>query len=220
MTLTEENYLKTIYHLEKTSNGEVSTSSIAEEINTKASSVTDMIQRLADKELLSYTPYRGVTLMEAGRKHAISVIRKHRLWECFLLEKLHFSWDEVHEIAEELEHIQSDKLTDRLDEFLGFPKVDPHGDSIPDRHGNFQKVQKQLLSECPDGFEGVFIGVRDTSPEFLRYLDKHSISIGNVIKVYFREPFDQSVEIGIQSKKLVITQKTANNLYLQSTKVN
>ncbi len=215
MTLSEENYLKSIYHLEKTYSTGVSTSAIAEFLDTKASSVTDMVQRLADKNLLSYKPYRGVTLLEAGRKHAVLVIRRHRLWECFLVDKLNFSWDEVHAIAEELEHIQSQKLIDRLDQFLGFPKVDPHGDSIPDKEGKFTTIQKYLISECVEGAAGVFVGVKDSSPEFLQYLDKQSIALGDLIQIIHRESFDQSVEIVVHNKTVVVSNKTASNIYLR-----
>lgn len=215
MTLSEENYLKTIYHLEKTHPEGVPTSAIAEYLDTKASSVTDMVQRLADKNLLSYKPYRGVTMMNDGRKHAVLVIRRHRLWECFLVDKLNFSWDEVHDIAEELEHIQSQKLIDRLDQFLGFPKVDPHGDSIPDRDGKFATIQKYLLSDCVEGATGIFVGVKDSSAEFLQYLDKQAIALGDMIQVIHRESFDQSVEIIVHNKTVVVSQKTATNIFLR-----
>ena len=145
-TLSEENYLKAIYHLEAFSGKGISTNAIAEKVDAKASSVTDMVKKLADKEVLFYKKYRGVTLSDLGNKIAISVIRKHRLWELFLVEKLNFSWDEVHDVAEQLEHIKSPKLINELDAFLGFPKKDPHGDPIPDKEGKFQKIEKQLPS--------------------------------------------------------------------------
>ena len=145
-TLSEENYLKAIYHLESISGKGISTNAIAKKLNTKASSVTDMVKRLAEKEVLVYKKYQGVSLTDYGSKTAVEVIRKHRLWEVFLVEKLNFSWDEVHDVAEQLEHIKSPKLINELDTFLGFPKTDPHGDSIPDKDGNFQKIEKKLLS--------------------------------------------------------------------------
>lgn len=215
MTLSEENYLKTIYHLEKQYSDGVPTNAIADELSTKASSVTDMVQRLADKKLLSYKPYRGVTLNDTGLKHAIVVIRRHRLWECFLVDKLNFSWDEVHDIAEELEHVESEKLIDRLDQFLGFPTVDPHGDSIPDKSGKFATVQKYLLSDCVEGAAGHFVGVKDSSSEFLQYLDKQSIALGDLIQVLHREAFDQSVEIILHNRAVVVSHKTASNIYLR-----
>ena len=146
MTHSEENYLKTIYHLNNLSDGEVSTNAIAEMIETKASSVTDMLKKLAEKDLVNYKKYQGVSLTEKGRLSAKMIVRKHRLWEVFLVEKLDFSWDEVHDIAEQLEHIKSEKLVNKLDDFLGNPTEDPHGDPIPDANGNIIKIEKMLLS--------------------------------------------------------------------------
>src|SRR3984885_5178673 len=136
-TFTEENYLKAIYHLSHES-GSVSTNQIAAALNTKAASVTDMLKKLADKALINYEKYQGVTLTSAGQKIALHIIRKHRLWEYFLVEKLNFKWDEVHEMAEEMEHISSVELIDRLDKFMDYPKHDPHGDPIPDSDGKFK----------------------------------------------------------------------------------
>lgn len=215
MTLAEENYLKAIYHLENQSLNGVSTNALAEEMQTKPSSATDMIKKLAEKNMIAYVPYQGVNLSEDGKAYAIKVVRKHRLWEVFLVEKLNFSWDEVHEVAEQLEHIKSEKLTDKLDEFLDFPKIDPHGDPIPDKHGNFAKISKMLLSECAMGDEGIFVGVKDSSAAFLQYLDKQQISLGITIKILHKEDFDQSLEIAINSNNLNISQKTATNMYIK-----
>src|ERR1700749_201692 len=144
-TLAEENYLKSIYHLSL--NGAIaSTNQLAAQLNTKASSVTDMLKKLAEKELINYTPYQGVTLTPPGEKIAINIIRKHRLWEYFLVEKLNFKWDEVHEMAEEMEHISSNELIDRLDKFMGYPKYDPHGDPIPDCNGLIKVHDLKLVS--------------------------------------------------------------------------
>ena len=174
MTLSEENYLKTIFHLYNEAEVEVNTNAIAEVMNTKASSVTDMLRKLSEKKLINYVKYQGVTLTSLGREKAVSIVRKHRLWEVFLVEKLDFSWDEVHEIAEELEHIESEKLIDRLDAFLGFPETDPHGDPIPNKEGVFEKTLKTLLSEFDENEKGVCIAVKNTSKEFLMYLNKVS----------------------------------------------
>lgn len=193
----------------------VSTNAIAEQMETKASSVTDMIKKLAEKDLANYVKYQGVSLTKTGRLTATTVIRKHRLWEVFLVEKLNFSWDEVHDVAEQLEHIDSDQLTDKLDEFLDFPKVDPHGDPIPDKEGNLAKISKMLLSECQVGDEGVFIGVRDSSAAFLQYLDKQRISLGNKIGILHKEEFDQSLEISINGSVVNVSHKTASNIFLQ-----
>ncbi|PKA82838.1 DtxR family iron (metal) dependent repressor [Ulvibacter sp. MAR_2010_11] len=215
-SLAEENYLKAIYHLEQQMQGEVSTNAIAERMDTKPSSVTDMVQKLAEKEVLSYKKYKGTLLTPNGRKIAASVIRKHRLWEVFLVEKLNFHWDEVHEIAEQLEHIQSDELVTRLDKFLGNPDFDPHGDPIPDKHGNVKRTEKKLLSECNKNQRGVCVGVKETSPEFLQYLDKRKISIGTKVKVLGKEFFDGSMIIQVGSDQFFISQKIAENLYVQT----
>jgi DtxR family Mn-dependent transcriptional regulator len=215
-TLSEENYLKAIYHLEAFSGKGISTNAIAEKVDAKASSVTDMVKKLADKEVLFYKKYRGVTLSDLGNKIAISVIRKHRLWELFLVEKLNFSWDEVHDVAEQLEHIKSPKLINELDAFLGFPKKDPHGDPIPDKEGKFQKIEKQLLSTLEVNQFGICVGVCDSSSEFLKYLDNNNISLGKKIAVLSKEPFDGSLTILINTKKITISKKISNNIYIQS----
>ncbi len=219
MTLSEENYLKAVYHLEKHYKKGVPTNALAEEMQTKAPSATDMVKRLARKKLLNYEPYQGSTLTRSGELHALKVIRKHRLWEYFLVEKLAFSWDEVHEIAEQLEHIQSEKLTDRLDEFLGSPTVDPHGDPIPDKQGCFAPVKKTLLSNCQPGGEGVFAGVVDSSKQFLQYLDKQHIALGDCIKIVSKETFDDSFVIVVEGVEKTISRKIAVNMYLKLEKV-
>ena len=145
MTFSEENYLKTIYHLTTASDAEVSTNAIAEKMETKASSVTDMLKKLAEKGLINYKKYQGVSLTQDGKLAAKMSVRKHRLWEVFLVEKLGFSWDEVHDIAEQLEHIKSEKLINKLDDFLDNPTEDPHGDPIPDREGRIIKIEKQFF---------------------------------------------------------------------------
>ncbi len=215
-TLAEENYLKIIFHLQHELQGEISTNAIAEQMETKPSSVTDMVQKLAEKRLLEYKPYKGVTLTPDGRKVATGVIRKHRLWEVFLVEKLNFHWDEVHEIAEQLEHIQSEELIIRLDKFLGSPDFDPHGDPIPDKHGVLKRTEKKLLSEIEIDQSGVCVGVKESSTEFLQYLDKKKISIGTKIKVLGKEFFDNSMVIMVGKEQLSISNKIAENLYIQT----
>lgn len=212
---SEENYIKAIYHLSLISEKGISTNAIAEKLETKASSVTDMVKKLSDKNLLEYIKYQGVTLTDLGRKTATNIIRKHRLWEVFLVEKLNFSWDEVHEVAEELEHINSSKLIDELDAFLGYPKQDPHGDPIPDKDGNIPKIRKRVLSVLEKNDIGVCVGVKDTSAEFLQFLDKKEIKLGLKIKVIEIEPFDGSLTIEINGRKLSISNKIASNLYIQ-----
>jgi DtxR family Mn-dependent transcriptional regulator len=214
-TQSEENYLKAIYHLELISNKGVSTNAIAKKLTTKASSVTDMIKKLSEKEVLIYKKYQGVQLTVFGKKTAANIVRKHRLWEVFLVNKLNFSWDEVHDIAEQLEHIQSRKLTDELDAFLGFPKRDPHGDPIPDKEGNLNTIEKSLLSTLKEGEIGICVGVNDSSSEFLQFLDKQEIVLGQKVKVLEKEPFDDSLSIEITERKFSISNTIANNLYIQ-----
>jgi DtxR family Mn-dependent transcriptional regulator len=212
---SEENYLKAIYHLGNSSQKGVSTSDIANKLDTKASSVSDMIKKLSDKKLVVYKKYYGVNLTKKGKLIAASVVRKHRLWEVFLVDKLNFTWDEVHDVAEQLEHIKSKKLMEELDSFLGFPKTDPHGDPIPDKKGNLQTIEKTLLSNLKKGESGICIGVKDSSSDFLQYLDKQNIKLGDQIKVMDKEAFDESTHIQIANRNMNISKKIAANLYIQ-----
>ena len=215
MTFSEENYLKTIYHLTSSSNREVSTNEIAEMIATKASSVTDMLRKLAEKDLLNYKKYQGVSLTEKGKLSAKMIVRKHRLWEVFLVEKLNFSWDEVHDIAEQLEHIKSEQLINKLDDFLGNPTEDPHGDPIPDAYGKIIKTEKLLLSELPQNQTGICVGVKDSSTEYLKYLNKNQIALGTKIEIITKEEFDQSLKIIVENQELIISNKIASNLFVR-----
>jgi DtxR family Mn-dependent transcriptional regulator len=215
MTFSEENYLKAIYHLTTSSEAEVSTNAIAEMMETKASSVTDMLKKLSEKDLINYKKYQGVSLTDNGKLAAKMIVRKHRLWEVFLVDKLDFSWDEVHDIAEQLEHIKSEQLINKLDDFLGNPTEDPHGDPIPDAHGRIIKVEKQLLSELVENQVGVCVGVKDTSSEFLQYLDKQEIALGSKIECVSKESFDLSLKIKVNDKELTISNKIASNLFVK-----
>lgn len=215
MTFSEENYLKTIYHLTTASGQEVNTNSIAEKMETKASSVTDMLRKLAEKDLVNYKKYQGVSLTEKGNLSAKMIVRKHRLWEVFLVDKLNFSWDEVHDIAEQLEHIKSEQLINKLDDFLGNPTEDPHGDPIPNAQGKIIKIDKQLLSELQENQIGICVGVKDTSSEFLKYLDKQEIALGSKIEFLSKETFDLSLKIKVDNKELTISNKIASNLYVK-----
>ena len=217
MTLSEEDYIKAIYHLGMVSNKTVSTNAVADQMETKPSSVTDMVKKLSDKGLVNYKRYKGVSLTELGKKTALSIVRKHRLWEVFLVEKLNFSWDEVHDVAEQLEHIKSDKLVDRLDKHLGYPQVDPHGDPIPSKKGEFKKTVKKLLNEVPIRTSGICVGVKDSSPPFLKFLDKNKIALGDTITVVDKEEFDGSIHIQIKGSDLHISNLIATNLYLKIT---
>lgn len=215
LSFAEENYLKAIYHLAEQSGHSVSTNAIAEELNTKAASVTDMIKRLSSKGILSYRKYKGVHVSEEGKTAALQVIRKHRLWETFLVAKLKFNWDEVHEVAEQLEHIKSPLLIKRLDELLGHPKFDPHGDPIPDENGEFKEKQKSPVSEFEIDQAGIVVSVQDDSPAFLQYLDKIGIYIGAKIKVIEKVEFDGSMEIQIDNRKTVfISKQVSENIWL------
>lgn len=218
-SFTEENYLKIIYHLaEKTNN--VQTNAIAEQIQTKPASVTDMIKKLADKGLVDYIKYQGVTLTEKGKHAAVDIVRKHRLWEVFLVNKLNFKWDEVHDLAEELEHIKSVDLIERLDEFLGFPKSDPHGDPIPDKNGRFAKTQFLKLIELKINDGGTITGVSQHSSAFLKHLEKLGLTLGKQIIITDVTDFDGSVEIVVDNKQINISREVAKHILISSNGKN
>ncbi|GAA3980017.1 metal-dependent transcriptional regulator [Pedobacter ginsengiterrae] len=218
-SFTEENYLKVIYHLaEKTNN--VQTNAIAEQIQTKPASVTDMIKKLADKGFVDYVKYQGVTLTEKGKQAAIDIVRKHRLWEVFLVDKLNFKWDEVHDVAEELEHIKSVDLIERLDEFLGFPKSDPHGDPIPDKNGRFAKTQFIKLIELSINDSGTITGVSQHSSAFLKHLEKLGLTLGKEIQITDVTDFDGSVEIVVDNRQINISREVAKHILISSNGKN
>lgn len=196
---TEENYLKAIFKITERTQKAASTNSIAEKLKTSAASVTDMLKRLSEKELINYEKYKGVTLTASGIKVAIHLIRKHRLWEVFLVKKLYFSWDEVHDIAEQLEHIKSVELVNRLDNFLGNPKFDPHGDPIPNAEGKFTLRNQVSLDQFTIGEEGTLVGVKEHDKDFLQFLDKLEIGLGSQLKVVDKNNFDHSKKILINN---------------------
>ncbi|MGK7397244.1 MAG: metal-dependent transcriptional regulator [Candidatus Cyclobacteriaceae bacterium M3_2C_046] len=213
LSLAEENYLKVIYHLSEGGKLSVSTNSIADQLKTKPASVSDMINKLGRKNILIYKKYQGVKISTEGKKLALLLIRKHRLWEVFLVEKLKFNWDEVHEVAEQLEHIRSPLLIKRLDEFLGYPKYDPHGDPIPDEHGDFKEKVKIKLSEYDLNKSGIIVAVNDASSTFLQYLDKIGAGIGSKLRILDRVEFDGSLEINLNDKKNVfVSREVADNI--------
>lgn len=214
-TYTEENYLKAIFKYSNKTKEGVSTNVIADELDTKASSVTDMIKKLSDKKLVLYKKYKGVTLTQEGRKIAVSVIRKHRLWEVFLVEKLDFKWDEVHDIAEQLEHIHSEELVTRLDTFLENPKYDPHGDPIPDEDGNLQHHKDITLSDLVIGEKGVIVGVKEHSTSYLKYLESINLVLGKEIKVNEIVDFDHSMSISIGKESINISNQASKNLIVK-----
>jgi DtxR family transcriptional regulator, Mn-dependent transcriptional regulator len=212
---TEENYLKAIYLLTEKHDILASTKSISERMNTTAASVTDMIKRLATKELIDYTKSKGVTLTENGIAKARFLIRKHRLWEVFLMEKLKYNWDEVHDIAEQLEHIHSDDLIERLDGFLQNPKFDPHGDPIPDKNGVYTSRNQILLSEVKSGDSGIIVGVSNSTIAFLQHLTKTNLVLGTEVTVQEINEFDDSVLINANNQIQWISAKVSRNIYLQ-----
>jgi DtxR family Mn-dependent transcriptional regulator len=212
-SFTEENYLKTIYYLASRQEGEVSTNALAEMTATKAASVTDMLRKLADKHLIHYKKYQGVRLTEEGERLALQVIRRHRLWEVFLVEKLGFGWDAVHEIAEELEHIRSDELVARLDTFLGQPQFDPHGDPIPTPAGQMPETGYRKLSETTAGECVRLMAVLEHSTEFLQHLDRCDLSLGCTVTVAEVSTFDKSLLIHLASNRPVfVSADVARNL--------
>jgi len=212
-TSTTEDYLKAIFKLSGPLKKGVSTNAISEELSTKASSVSDMVKKLSDKNLVHYVKYQGTKLTKEGEKIALKVIRKHRLWEVFLVEKLKFGWDEIHEIAEQLEHIRSSKLIDKLDAHLGFPKKDPHGDPIPDKNGLFQTLEQIKLNELKIGEKAILIGVSEDSKDFLNFLDKINLKLGSKIEILDYFNFDKSIKVKINnSSVLTFSELVAKNL--------
>ncbi len=212
-SFTEENYLKAIYHLSEGNVMAVSTNQIAEMTSTKAASVTDMLKKLAEKKLINYIKYQGVTLTVSGVHAAVNIIRKHRLWEVFLVEKLGFKWDEVHDIAEELEHINSDTLINRLDDFLGNPVADPHGDPIPDRSGLIKHKKLVKISDMQPGESGTVSGVSEHSSLFLKLLEKMGLTLGAKIIISELIEFDGSIMLTIDQKtERTISREVAKNI--------
>ncbi|HEX6191778.1 MAG TPA: metal-dependent transcriptional regulator [Chitinophagaceae bacterium] len=214
LSYTEENYLKAIYSLsERNESFDTATTEIADRIKTKPPTVSDMLRKLTEKKLVSYEKYKRVQLTKAGRQVAILIIRKHRLWEVFLHDKLGFAWDEVHEVAEQLEHIQSEELILRLEKFLGFPKYDPHGDPIPSANGELSQAKRTILSEVEEGKTCQVVGVKDSSTLFLQYLQQINVGIGTRIKVIDKIPFDGSLKISLRkNEELSVSKKFSDNV--------
>jgi DtxR family Mn-dependent transcriptional regulator len=207
---TEENYLKAIYNLYKTPNKNISTSEIAEKLNTAPATVTDMMQKLAEKKLIKYEKYKGVGLSKSGATIAALIVRKHRIWETFLVNTLGFKWDEVHPMAEQLEHIQSDELINRIDQHLNYPKMDPHGDPIPDKNGIMPTLKTKPLSDCFINNTVTVISMADQSTPFLKLIEHFKIELGSKINVIDKLVFDNSMEIKVDNdKSLMISQLVA-----------
>jgi DtxR family transcriptional regulator, Mn-dependent transcriptional regulator len=213
---TEENYLKAIYKITEREGKAASTNAIASAMNTTAASVTDMFNRLKSKELVNYEKSKGVTLTKTGGQLATTLVRKHRIWEVFLCEKLGYSWDECHDIAEELEHIQDPDLINRLERFLGHPKFDPHGDPIPDSSGNFTPRAQTLLCDMHVGDRGVIVGVQEHSSSFLQYLDRQRLNLGVELLVVETFEFDDSMKIVLgNEQELIVSSRVCQNLFLK-----
>jgi DtxR family Mn-dependent transcriptional regulator len=218
LTHTEENYLKSIYKLSGSTKKIVSTNALADALNTKAASATDMIQKLHKKGLIVYHKYQGVSPTSAGDKEALKIIRKHRLWEVFLVQKLKFNWDEVHDVAEQLEHVTSPKLVEQLDIFLGRPKYDPHGDPIPNADGKMEARPSLTLDMLSAGDCCQMISAKDSSSDFLLYLDKIKISLGVNIQILDYFEYDGSYSITIDDRPPVtISSKVAQNIYVEQS---
>jgi DtxR family transcriptional regulator, Mn-dependent transcriptional regulator len=215
LTITEENYLKAIFKLSEKNPRNISTNNIAAEVHTAAASVSDMIRKLSEKKLVHYKKYHGVELTEKGRKVALGLIRRHRLWEVFLVEKLHFNWDQVHEVAEEMEHVSSPLLITRLDKFLGSPKFDPHGDPIPDEHGKIVYHEETTLDQLQPKDKAMLVSVADQSSAFLQYLDKHQLTIKNKFEVLEHNEYDNSKTILLNNNRLFISEKVGKNLVVK-----
>ena len=216
ITLAEENYLKAILSISFYENNKVSTSAIAQEIGTTAASVSDMLKKLQEKKLIKYKKYQGVELSKKGKKTAINILRKHRLWETFLVKNLGFNWGEVHEIAEQLEHIKSTKLVEKLDNYLGSPNFDPHGEPIPTKDGRLPTSNTVSLNKLMTGNKGMVMGVTLDEKSFLDYLTKLNINIGVKIEILEKIYFDKSISIKIKNKVLHISNDVAKHLLIKT----
>lgn len=216
-TTTEENYLKAIYHLSAGHREPVNTSAIAVSLSTTSASVTDMLKRLSEKNLIEYERYKGVRVSKKGEKVALNIIRKHRLWEVFLTKTLKFGWDEVHTMAEELEHVSSDELISRLDSFLGFPRFDPHGDPIPDPQGKLIPKHTGTLADGIVAGKYSVCGVADHRPAFLKYIEKTGLKPGITVRITEIQEYDKSMLLLVNNKQRVqISYDVAKNLLVKS----
>lgn len=215
-SFTEENYLKAIVQLTIFEEGvdEVGVNKLAAYLDLKPATVTDMVKKLKLKELVNYEKYGKVSLTEEGRQIGMRVIRKHRLWETFLHEKLRFNWDQIHEIAEQLEHVNSEELTNRLDEFLGFPEFDPHGDAIPASDGSIVMPFRRVLSDAQSNKKYKIVAVSDTSNDFLRHFDALGLHIADELSVLSSNAYDGLIEIQFNGQKQTVSPKFAENVYI------
>ncbi|MCY4419296.1 MAG: metal-dependent transcriptional regulator [Cytophagales bacterium] len=218
----QEDYLKAIYKLSRvggssggtSSLSHVSTSALSNELGVSPATVSDALQRLHRQGYVSYQKYKGVGLSQKGEKVALHMVRRHRIWEVFLHDKLRFSWDEVHERAEKLEHLCDEVFTNRLDEYLDYPRSDPHGDPIPDEHGKMPVLNRVLLSDMLSGQKGQIVSVCESDPLFLQYMDKQGLILGSYVEILDKEPFDNSLQITLNNRTLSISDRVAKNLWV------
>lgn len=216
ISITEENYLKAIYMLSQAESGKIPNQAIAQSLAINPATVTEMLKKLAEKQWIEYSRSGGATLTGQGKAIALKVIRKHRLWETFLVSKMDFNWDEVHEVAEQLEHIHSEKLLDQLDKFLGYPKFDPHGDPIPDAEGRFPGSKAAILSHCQPGEIRILVGVLNHSQAFLQFLDKIGFQIKDPVTIEEIQEFDRSMLVVLkEGKRTVFSQEVCQCLLVE-----
>jgi DtxR family Mn-dependent transcriptional regulator len=219
LSASEENYLKTIFHLQITDEN-VTTNELADSLKAKPASITDMMKKLKNRKLVHYKPYQGFRLTPDGRKAAIGIVRRHRLWEYFLAEKLKFNWDEVHEVAEQMEHVSSKKLIDKLDEYLGFPRFDPHGDPIPDTNGVMETGKQYFLSDWPENKAAEVCQVLNQSVGLLSVLKQKNITIGKQVVIKKRLPFDNSLEIKTSKNPVsIISEQIAKKIIVKKATI-
>lgn len=205
-TLTEENYLKALFHLVD-NEGKVTINELSKFLGVKMPSVNNMMKKFADKKWVIYETYKPLVVTESGKREAALVVRKHRLTEMFLVKKMNFGWENVHEIAEQLEHVHSQVFFDKMDEILDYPKFDPHGEPIPDKDGNIIAQDLQKLSACTAGETVTFASVTVSDDGFLSYLNERKLLLNTRIKIIKIEEFDKSMTIEIGNNKEVISRK-------------
>lgn len=215
VSLTEENYIKSIYSLSLAA-GEVTVSELAKKLNVKLPTVTSMVKKLAVKKVVSYAPYQGIKMTDKGRKQALSIIRKHRLAELFLVKVMGMGWEEVHDIAEQLEHVESERFYDRIDKMLGYPKSDPHGEPIPDANGKVPSKNRIALSDLKEGTTARISAVGNDEKSFLDHLNSKGLQIGDSVTVRKRDLFDRSLVIHTKTKKdTLLTHQVAERIWVE-----
>jgi DtxR family transcriptional regulator, Mn-dependent transcriptional regulator len=215
---SEENYLKALFKLGTKDIKKVNNIALAKSMSLNPATVLEMVRKMAERKLVQIAPDKSIQLTDKGKKKALLIIRKHRLWEVFLVEKLRYQWNEVHQLAEQLEHIESEDLTNRLDEFLNFPAFDPHGDPIPDKNGKIKINSSVPLASCPQGKVYLVLNFAETSDPFLDYLGKLGIKPGIKIKLVERHEFDRSTTVTFNKKTIQLSEKVSQNILVEATK--